>query len=199
MPVRVRCGSAACGCASPPATITLNYQLDGTGTPLVLTHGLGDSLHFWDGVAPALAAQHELLRWDVRGFGESDKPPGPYSAELFAADLAALLDALEHRPRPPRRHLDGRRDRPALRARPRRPPALADPLQHLERDRRRRHRQLAPPRRYHRATRIRRRGARRLALLRAVVRRRTSRRRRRGRPADRAATTRAPMPPRRGR
>lgn len=75
--------------------ITLNYELDGTGTPLVLTHGLGDSLRFWDGVAPALAAQHALLRWDVRGFGESDKPPGPYSAALFADDLAALLDALE--------------------------------------------------------------------------------------------------------
>jgi 3-oxoadipate enol-lactonase len=74
--------------------ITLSYELDGSGTPLVLTHGLGDSLHFWDGVAPELAAQHALLRWDVRGFGESDKPPGPYGAALFADDLAALLDAL---------------------------------------------------------------------------------------------------------
>ena len=74
--------------------IALNYELDGTGTPLVLTHGLGDSLRFWDGVAADLAAHHALLRWDVRGFGASDKPPGPYSAAQFAADLAALLDAL---------------------------------------------------------------------------------------------------------
>jgi 3-oxoadipate enol-lactonase len=74
--------------------ITLNYETEGQGTPLVLTHGLGDSLRFWDGVAPALAAHHQLMRWDVRGFGQSDKPPGPYSAELFAADLAALLDAV---------------------------------------------------------------------------------------------------------
>ena len=74
--------------------IILNYERQGTGTPLVLTHGLGDSLHFWDGVAPAFAAHHDLLRWDVRGFGDSDKPPGPYSPALFAADLAALLDAL---------------------------------------------------------------------------------------------------------
>jgi len=74
--------------------IILNYELDGAGTPLVLTHGLGDSLRFWDGVAAELATHHALLRWDVRGFGGSDKPPGPYSAGLFAGDLAALLDAL---------------------------------------------------------------------------------------------------------
>lgn len=74
--------------------ITLNYETEGSGTPLVLTHGLGDTLHFWDPVAPALASHHALLRWDVRGFGDSDKPPGPYSAAQFAADLARLLDAL---------------------------------------------------------------------------------------------------------
>jgi 3-oxoadipate enol-lactonase len=74
--------------------IAVNYELEGTGTPLVLTHGLGYSLRFWDGVAAELTAHHALLRWDVRGFGASDKPPGPYSAALFAADLAALLDAL---------------------------------------------------------------------------------------------------------
>jgi len=74
--------------------ISLNYELDGSGTPLVLTHGLGDDLHFWDNVAPVLAQHHTLLRWDVRGFGHSDKPPGPYSPALLAGDLAALLDAL---------------------------------------------------------------------------------------------------------
>lgn len=79
----------------PVGEISLNYELDGSGTPLVLTHGLGDSLRFWDPVAPALAAHHCVMRWDVRGFGASDRPPGPYSAALFAADLAALLDALQ--------------------------------------------------------------------------------------------------------
>lgn len=74
--------------------ITLNCELEGEGVPLVLTHGLGDSLHYWDNVLPALAAHHRVLRWDVRGFGHSDKPPGPYTPELLAADLAALLDAL---------------------------------------------------------------------------------------------------------
>jgi pimeloyl-ACP methyl ester carboxylesterase len=76
------------------AGIHLNYELEGSGTPLVLTHGLGDDLHFWDNVAAELAQHHALLRWDVRGFGLSDKPPGPYSPALFASDLNALLDVL---------------------------------------------------------------------------------------------------------
>jgi len=75
--------------------ITLNYELEGTGTTLVLTHGLGDTLHFWDNVMPALAEHHTVLRWDVRGFGLSDKPAGPYTAALLTDDLAALLAALD--------------------------------------------------------------------------------------------------------
>jgi 3-oxoadipate enol-lactonase len=74
--------------------IHLNYELTGDGTPLVLTHGLGNDLRFWDDVEKPLAEHHRLLRWDVRGFGASDKPPGPYGTQLLAADLAALLDAL---------------------------------------------------------------------------------------------------------
>lgn len=74
--------------------IHLNCELAGDGTPLVLTHGLGNDLHFWDGVEKPLAEQHRVLRWDVRGFGGSDKPPGPYGTQMLAADLAALLDAL---------------------------------------------------------------------------------------------------------
>jgi len=83
--------------------IAINYEVEGSGTPLVLTHGLGDDLHFWDDTAATLAEHHTLLRWDVRGFGLSDKPPGPYSPTLLAADLAALLDALHF----PSVHLGG--------------------------------------------------------------------------------------------
>jgi 3-oxoadipate enol-lactonase len=74
--------------------IALNCETSGAGTPLVLTHGLGDDLHFWDNVAETLEPHRRVVRWDVRGFGLSDKPPGPYSPAMLAADLAALLDAL---------------------------------------------------------------------------------------------------------
>ncbi|MCL6508499.1 MAG: alpha/beta hydrolase, partial [Bryobacteraceae bacterium] len=43
---------------------------------------------------PTLSRYHRTLRFDVRGFGRSDKPPGPYSPRLFARDVADLLRAL---------------------------------------------------------------------------------------------------------
>jgi 3-oxoadipate enol-lactonase len=71
--------------------IALNYELEGQGTGLVLIHGLGGDLHFWDGDVAVLARHHRVLRPDVRGFGASDKPPGPYSPAMFARDIDALL------------------------------------------------------------------------------------------------------------
>jgi 3-oxoadipate enol-lactonase len=74
---------------------TLHYELAGDrGSLIVLTHGLGGELAFWSPHVAQLAAAHRVLRWDLRGAGASAKPPGPYTAALFAEDLAALLDAL---------------------------------------------------------------------------------------------------------
>lgn len=72
-----------------------HYRQEGQGTDLVLIHGLGGSLNDWDAFVPALSRYHRTLRFDVRGFGRSDKPPGPYSPQLFARDLANLLGALQ--------------------------------------------------------------------------------------------------------
>ena len=73
----------------------LNYDLAGSGDRLlVLTHGLGSDLEYWAPLVEALAKHYRVLRWDLRGAGESAKPAGPYSPALFAQDLAALLDHL---------------------------------------------------------------------------------------------------------
>jgi 3-oxoadipate enol-lactonase len=71
----------------------INFEHSGAGTELVLIHGLGGDLHLWDSAAPIFARYHRVLRYDVRGFGASGKPPGPYSAALFARDLRGLLAA----------------------------------------------------------------------------------------------------------
>ncbi len=71
--------------------VSLNYEDTGQGTSLVLIHGLGGDLHVWDAEAPALARHHRVLRYDVRGCGGSDKPPGPYSPAQFAQDLDRLF------------------------------------------------------------------------------------------------------------
>lgn len=74
--------------------LQLHYEHDGQGTDLVLLHGLGGTLHDWDRFIPDLSRYHRVLRWDVRGFGASGKPAGPYSPQLFARDLAGLIRTL---------------------------------------------------------------------------------------------------------
>jgi pimeloyl-ACP methyl ester carboxylesterase len=70
------------------------YVVEGTGLPVLLVHGVGAQLDAWDGVVAALGGRFTTIRFDLRGHGESSKPPGPYSAELFADDARALLDHL---------------------------------------------------------------------------------------------------------
>lgn len=72
------------------------YRHAGEGLPVVLVHSLALDHRFWRLVAPALANKTEVICVDVRGHGQSGKPPGPYSIELFAHDIKELLQALGH-------------------------------------------------------------------------------------------------------
>lgn len=73
--------------------VRLHYTSEGSGSDLVLIHGLGGDLTVWDHEAAVFSRYHRVLRIDVRGFGMSDKPPGSYSPQLFARDLCHVLDA----------------------------------------------------------------------------------------------------------
>jgi pimeloyl-ACP methyl ester carboxylesterase len=69
----------------------LYYEIRGTGHPLVLSHaGICDS-RMWDDQMDAFAQQYQVIRYDHRGFGNSDSPPGPAS---ISDDLHGLLTAL---------------------------------------------------------------------------------------------------------
>lgn len=74
--------------------ITMAYDLEGTGEPLVLIAGLGYDRWVWHRLVPGLANHFQVLTYDNRDVGGSDVPPGPYSAQLLADDLAGLLAAL---------------------------------------------------------------------------------------------------------
>lgn len=63
----------------------------GQGRPLVLGHALGVDLRMWDEVADDLARDHLVLRYDHRGQGASDVPPGPYTMDELVDDAAALI------------------------------------------------------------------------------------------------------------
>ncbi|PYM31964.1 MAG: hypothetical protein DME15_15590 [Candidatus Rokuibacteriota bacterium] len=59
-----------------------NYFLEGPAKApvVVMAHALGATLRLWDAQAAALADRYRVLRYDVRGHGESEVPPGPYTA-----------------------------------------------------------------------------------------------------------------------
>ncbi|MFF4305892.1 alpha/beta fold hydrolase [Streptomyces sp. NPDC001601] len=71
----------------------LCYETAGEGPPVVLVHaGVADH-RMWDAVVPSLAEVHTVIRYDLRGFGESAVPAGPFRE---ADDLRRLLDHLGH-------------------------------------------------------------------------------------------------------
>lgn len=71
------------------------YQDRGEGQPIVFVHGWGMSGDVWEASVASLAGQARCITVDMRGCGRSDKPLGPYSMELYAADLQALLTELD--------------------------------------------------------------------------------------------------------
>lgn len=65
----------------------LYYELAGDGEPVVLLHGLGGDTRDWQVVFATLAAQYQVVRYDMRGFGRSALPTTePYT---HADDLMA--------------------------------------------------------------------------------------------------------------
>lgn len=76
--------------------IDMYYEIAGQGQPVLFLHGLGSSTADWQPQLAAFQDRYRVIAVDVRGHGQSEKPPGPYSMKLFAQDMAALLDHLGH-------------------------------------------------------------------------------------------------------
>ena len=74
--------------------IDLHYEVNGKGQPLLFIHGLGSSARDWELQVAEFARDYQVITFDLRGHGQSDKPAGPYSLPLFSSDTAGLLKAL---------------------------------------------------------------------------------------------------------
>jgi pimeloyl-ACP methyl ester carboxylesterase len=81
--------------------VTLNLAVGGTGAPVVLVHGFPETHLAWRHVAADLARDFTVVCPDLRGYGDSDKPPADgdhdrYSKRTMAADIVGLMHELGH-------------------------------------------------------------------------------------------------------
>jgi pimeloyl-ACP methyl ester carboxylesterase len=70
------------------------YRICGSGPPLLLLHGIGDSSASWVPLMRPLADEFTVIAPDLLGHGESDKPRADYSVAAFANGMRDLLDVL---------------------------------------------------------------------------------------------------------
>lgn len=89
--------------ASLRTGVTLNYEVHGSGEPLLLAMGTSGSLLLWGDLVSRLSQTHQVIAFDHRGLGGSERGSGPISVASLAEDASALLDALEI----PRAHVLG--------------------------------------------------------------------------------------------
>lgn len=77
--------------------VALDVEVQGEGQPLVLVHGFPDTKRLWSKMVPDLvAAGFQVITYDQRGYGASDKPAevDAYAIPFLAIDLTAILDRL---------------------------------------------------------------------------------------------------------
>src|SRR5262245_54983639 len=87
------------GSAATEADVRIAHVHGGSGPPLLLLHGHPQTSAMWHRVAPALARRFTVVAADLRGYGDSSKPPGAadhanYSKRTMARDMLALMRAV---------------------------------------------------------------------------------------------------------
>src|SRR5688500_1542005 len=80
---------------------TISVRHGGRGPPLLLLHGHPQTHVMWHLTAPALATEYTVVCADLRGYGDSGKPPTApghetYSKRAMARDMVAVMAALGH-------------------------------------------------------------------------------------------------------
>lgn len=82
--------------------IVIHGVRGGSGPPLLVLHGYPQTHAMWHRVAPPLARRFSVVAADLRGYGQSSKPPSvpdhsTYAKRAMAADMAHLMESLGHR------------------------------------------------------------------------------------------------------
>ncbi len=75
--------------------VTLHYETSGEGEPLLLIMGTSGALGLWGGFVERLAERFQVIAFDNRGLGGSERGEGEISVASMAEDAVALLEALD--------------------------------------------------------------------------------------------------------
>jgi pimeloyl-ACP methyl ester carboxylesterase len=74
--------------------VRIHYLAAGKGDPVILLHGYTQSSHMWLPLMAQLSKDHLVIAPDLRGFGRSGLPTGPYTKSVMAQDVHALAVSL---------------------------------------------------------------------------------------------------------
>ena len=74
--------------------IKIYYEIHGDGEPVIFGNGVFSNTLGWTYQHPVFSKEYQVILYDMRGQGQSEKPKGDYSFNLHAEDQKALLDEL---------------------------------------------------------------------------------------------------------
>ena len=74
--------------------INIYYEIHGKGEPLVLIYGYAGHSGLWFRQIPVLSKKYQVIAFDNRGVGRSDKPDIPYTMAMMAGDISGLLNVI---------------------------------------------------------------------------------------------------------
>jgi pimeloyl-ACP methyl ester carboxylesterase len=74
--------------------ININYKVVGYGEPLIMIMGLSADQSGWNSQVPYFKKHYQVITFDNRGCGKSDKPKGPYTMKMMADDTIELMNHL---------------------------------------------------------------------------------------------------------
>lgn len=74
--------------------VDLHYTVEGSGETIVFVHGLSDNLTYWEFLASNLRHDYRVVRFDLRGHGQTELGDDEIFIETYVEDLHGLLDDL---------------------------------------------------------------------------------------------------------
>ncbi|MEN8223782.1 MAG: alpha/beta hydrolase [Bacteroidota bacterium] len=78
--------------------ISTYYEVLGSGPPLLFIHGLGSSTIGWKYQLNYFSKDYQVICYDIRGHGQSDKPASAYSIKQFSQDCEVLIRSITDKP-----------------------------------------------------------------------------------------------------